>query len=107
MSERNIELARAALDAFNRRDTATIMRLAAPDFEVFSSRELPNPGNFRGRDGYEQWIGAWLEAWDEFTIEELEVEAIDDRRVLMMVRQIGKGRTSGLRSPWTRCTSMR
>jgi ketosteroid isomerase-like protein len=96
MREQNIEVARAAIEAFNRGDTASIQKLAAPDFEVRSSQELPNPGNFRGFDGYEQWVGAWLEAWDEFHVEELETEAIDEHHVLMLVRQVGTGQSSGL-----------
>jgi hypothetical protein len=96
MGERNIALARAAIDAFNRGDTEAIRDLAAPDFVVHSSQELPNPGNFSGFDGYEEWVAAWLEAWDDFRIEELETEALDDHHVLMMVRQVGRGQSSGL-----------
>ncbi len=96
MSERNIEVARATIAAFNRGDTAAIRGLAAPEFEVFSTPDLANPGHYHGFDGYEEWVEAWLEAWDEFRVEEVDAEAVDDRHVLMLVRQVGKGHSSGL-----------
>jgi uncharacterized protein len=96
VSERNIAVALTAIDAFNRGDVEAVLGFAAPDVEVYSSPDTPNPGRFLGAEGYLQWSGQWLEAWETFTLDVLEVEAVDDRHVVAVVRQHGRGRLSGV-----------
>jgi ketosteroid isomerase-like protein len=96
MHDRNVEIARSVIEAFNRGDTATILRSASADVEVFSAPDLANSGSFRGVEGYLEWTGQWLEAWDEFSIVLLEVDAVDDRHVVTAARQLGHGALSGI-----------
>jgi ketosteroid isomerase-like protein len=96
MSERNVAIARSAIEAFNRGDVDAVLALAAPDVEVYAPPDSPNPGRYVGYDGYLQWSEQWLEAWETFTLDVLEIEAVDDRHVVAVVRQNGRGRLSGL-----------
>ena len=96
VSESNVDVVRTALDAFNRGDQAALLALFTDDAEVYSTEALPNAGRFKGREGYLEWVGAWLDAWDHFIVEPLDYEAIDDRRVVAPVRQRGRGRHSGV-----------
>jgi ketosteroid isomerase-like protein len=73
-----------------------VFAIAADDVEVGAAAELPNSGTYHGHKGFLRWIAQWLDAWDEFRIELLEVEAIDDHHVLVEVNQHGRGRSSGL-----------
>jgi len=57
---------------------------------------MANPGRFVGREGYLTWVGRWLEAWESFTVEPLEFEALGDRYVVGRILQRGKGRGSGV-----------
>jgi ketosteroid isomerase-like protein len=94
--ERNVELARAAFDVFDRRDMDGVFAIAANDVEVGAAPELPNSGPYHGHDGIVTWIAQWLEAWGEFRIEVVDVVAIDDEHVLVEVDQHGRGQGSGL-----------
>ena len=96
VEERNVEIARQAFDAYNRRDQEAVLALLAEDVEVFSSPDLPNGGTFHGPAGYREWIRQWVEAWDEHRVEVLDVEPIGDRHVLTTVRQFGRGALSGI-----------
>ena len=73
-----------------------VWAIADDEVEVGAAPELPNSGSYRGREGFVAWIAQWLDAWEEFRIELVEVVAIDDRQVLVEVDQHGRGRGSGL-----------
>jgi ketosteroid isomerase-like protein len=96
MRDRNVDIARRGIEAFNRGDADGMLAIAAPDIEVYAPPDSPNPGHYRGHDGFMQWMGAWMEAWETFTLDVLDIEAIDDRHVVGAVRQNGRGRLSGL-----------
>jgi len=96
MRERNVAIARSGIEAFNRGDVDAVLALAAPDVEVFAPPDLPNPGRYVGYAGYLRWSEQWLEAWETFTLDILDIEAVDDRHVVAVVRQNGRGRLSGL-----------
>jgi ketosteroid isomerase-like protein len=92
----NVDIARSAIEEFNRGDLEALFGRFTDDAEVYSTDELPNSGLFRGREGYLEWVGAWLDAWVDFTVEPLAFEPIGDRHVLARVRQRGRGRQSGV-----------
>jgi uncharacterized protein len=96
MPERNVPIARSAIEAFNRGDVDAVLALAAPDVEVYAPPDSPNPGRYVGHEGYLRWSAQWLEAWETFTPDVLDIEAVDDRHVVAAVRQNGRGRLSGL-----------
>jgi ketosteroid isomerase-like protein len=96
MPERNVAIARSAIEAFNRGDVDAVLALAAPDVEVYAPPDSPNPGRYVGQEEYLRWSAQWLEAWETFTLDVLDIEAVDDRHVVAAVRQNGRGRLSGL-----------
>ncbi|MFL5876399.1 MAG: nuclear transport factor 2 family protein [Solirubrobacteraceae bacterium] len=96
MSERNVAIARSAIEAFNRGDVDAVLALAAPHVEVYAPPDSPNPGRYVGYEGYLRWSEQWLEAWETFTLDVLDIEAVGDRHVVAVVRQNGRGRLSGL-----------
>ena len=87
---------RRAFDLFERRDMEGVFAIAADDVEVGGASELPNSGTYHGHEGFLTWLAQWLDAWDEFTIDLLDVEAIDDEQVVADVDQHGRGKGSGL-----------
>jgi ketosteroid isomerase-like protein len=97
MSEANVDLAREALDCFRRGDVDALLdRTAGDQLVTFSPETVPNGGTYHGREGYLEWISAWLEAWESFSIELLEIEALDDRWVVSTVHQSAIGKGSGV-----------
>ncbi|MEK6250548.1 MAG: nuclear transport factor 2 family protein [Actinomycetota bacterium] len=94
--ERNLEIAREGLEAFQRGDIETFLNFLDPDVEVFSPPELPNPAHFTGRDGYLPWASRWLDAWESFELEAEAFEPVGEHHVLMTALQRGVGKGSGV-----------
>ncbi|HXE98988.1 MAG TPA: nuclear transport factor 2 family protein [Solirubrobacterales bacterium] len=92
----NLELVRRAVDAFQRGDLEGVLAEAREDFEIFLPSNLPNSGRFVGLDGYSTWLGQWLDAWEDFTVEIVEMQPVGDRHVIATVRQSGLGKGSGI-----------
>jgi ketosteroid isomerase-like protein len=97
MSEANLAVAREAFECFQRGDVDALLDLTAGDQLVtFSPETVPNGGTFHGREGYLEWASAWLEAWERFSIELLEIAPLDDRWVFSAVHQSAVGKGSGV-----------
>ena len=94
--DRNVELARAGIEAFNRGEVEVVAAMLHPDVEAHVTDEMANPGTWYGLDGFAEGIGGWNEAWDDLAFEILSVEAVDDRHVLVFVHQTAVGPESGV-----------
>jgi SnoaL-like protein len=69
MTERNVELYRRGIEAFNRRDLDAFLALADPDV-VGISRVLAIEGeSYRGHDGTRKWWNDLLGVFPDFMIE--------------------------------------
>jgi ketosteroid isomerase-like protein len=69
--------------------------LVGPDFEIHD-HELLDSAVHRGRDGWRKWTSDWQQAFEDYSLERLELVAIDDRRVLTVHRLRARGRASGV-----------
>jgi ketosteroid isomerase-like protein len=74
--------------AVNARDREAIRALTAPDIVVATTVE-----SFRGPEGVLRWLDDGDEAFDDFTVELLEIEEVDEHVVVSM-RQRGRGKVS-------------
>jgi ketosteroid isomerase-like protein len=68
MSQRNVELAQQAFDAFNRRDMGAFLALMDADVEA-ESRLVAMEGGYHGHDGIRHWWQNLLDAFPDFTLE--------------------------------------
>ena len=94
---RQVELARAGIDAFRRGDGEAVLALFDEDIEIYAAGNLGNVGRYRGHSGYLEWLGEWLEAWDGFDIADLErIEPVGARHVVALAHQTARGRGSGV-----------
>lgn len=93
---------RRSYEIVNRRDFD--LALAAQDPEVVI-RYAPDPagrvppdlvGEFRGHDGFRRAWGAWLEAFEDLTVEPEEVTDLGGERLLVGIRAVGRGTGSGV-----------
>jgi ketosteroid isomerase-like protein len=102
VSKENVEFVRKALDAFNAfmrgelsRDEVT--NLGDPHFEFrwHDERTMPDlPQDLRGRDAFIEFWEQLGSAWDDLTVEALELIEAPHDRVLALTRQSGRGRES-------------
>ena len=83
------EFAARIYAAINARDRGAITALSAPDIVVGTTVEA-----YRGREALLEWMDEGDDAFDDFTIELLDVEELDGQVVASM-RQRGRGKASG------------
>jgi ketosteroid isomerase-like protein len=100
MSQQNVEMARRAYDAYNRRDLEGMVVDFASSFEYVTTGAIPGrPAVYRGHDGWIEFAG-WL--WDEFDDARVDVHELTDAgdRVLAAVSLRGRGKQSGVETSW-------
>ena len=96
MPQDKVEVARRAVDAYNRRDVDGLFaELATPDFEWYPGivRALGG-GGYRGREGVDRFAADTSENWAELQIIVEKFRDLGDR-VLVLGRIKGRGKGSG------------
>jgi ketosteroid isomerase-like protein len=96
MSSGNAELVQAVLGAYVQGDEETLRGLMDPDVEIHTEPGLINAGTYHGLDGFFEWTDHWEEAWDDVDYELGEMIDIDEHRIVVPVRIVGRGAGSGL-----------
>ena len=99
MSRENVELLRWMIDAFNRRDRESFASKLHEDVEwvpaLITRAEAGPESTYRGIDGFWRWITETDEVMAEFRVEAESFRDLDDERVLLLGRVVGRGRGSG------------
>lgn len=83
------EFAERVYAAINARDRGAIKALSAPDIVVATTVEA-----YRGAEALLEWLDEGDDAFDDFTVELLDVEELAGHVVASM-RQWGRGKASG------------
>jgi ketosteroid isomerase-like protein len=104
MSEENVEIVRKALNAFNayvrgELSSEEVAELGDPQFEFrwHDERTMPDlPQELRGAEAFIEFWELLASAWDDLTLEALEIIDAPHDRVLTLTRQSGRGRESGV-----------
>jgi ketosteroid isomerase-like protein len=96
MSESNVEIVRAGLDAWNRRDITAVVEVLHEDAELLPMRAVFEGSVYRGAEGFKAFLKDMNEEWEGFHIEPDEFREIDDQRVLVLGRLLGRGKASGM-----------
>ena len=86
MSEENVEMARAALDAWNRGDWDEWLSYLSPDIEFRSSALGEWRGVYRGSDPMEGAMQRFMEPWKSVRI---EIDELIDAREHVVARTTG------------------
>jgi ketosteroid isomerase-like protein len=92
MSHENVEVVRASMDAFERGDAETALSYYSEDV-VFHPLVA---GPYHGHAGVTEQMLVWMEEFNDFWFESAEVLDAGDRVVLLW-RQGGQGKASGVR----------
>ncbi len=94
MSQENVEIVRAARDAFNRRDGEGFGEVLAEDAEIVPVRAALEGTVYRGRNAGAEYCAAVEASWENLRWEVEEIRDGDDW-VLALGRIHGSGRGSG------------
>jgi ketosteroid isomerase-like protein len=99
MSVANVELVKAMLDAWNEGGPDDLVRFMADEHEwheVEGRPEAAGPPARRGKDTMHSSLSALFDAWETYRLAPEEVRDIGDDRVVAIVREVARGRSSGL-----------
>lgn len=94
MPRENIEIVRSIYAAWARGDFDQT-EWAHPEIE-FVIADGPAPGKWTGVPAMSSVWRTIIEAWEEWRVEAEEYRELDDKRVLVLARWSGRGKTSGL-----------
>jgi ketosteroid isomerase-like protein len=89
MSQENLEAARRAYDAFNRRDLDAVLALVDPEVD-FTTRFVERAESYHGHDGVRVWWEDLLRVFPDFKIEVVELSDLGDVTI-GAVRVRGRG----------------
>jgi ketosteroid isomerase-like protein len=78
MSQDNVQLLRAWIEAFNRRDRAAIARLNHPAIEWRTSVEDPDATTHLGQEAVRGYLDGYIESFPDLHIEATECFAVGD-----------------------------
>jgi ketosteroid isomerase-like protein len=96
MTEANVATLRRGYDALNRGDVSGVMALIADDITWDPGELTPDSdAGASGPVGFEALIRSWIEAFDDFRVEPVDVQE-HPPLLVAVVRQSGRGRASGL-----------
>jgi ketosteroid isomerase-like protein len=93
MSRENVEIVRAAMDAFGRGEVERALAMADPD--LVSSRVDPDGAIFRGHAGFLRMVEEWVEGFAEWSWRGDEFIDAGDR-VVVRQHQSARGTASGV-----------
>jgi len=89
----NLDLVRSIYADWERGDFSSA-EWADPEIE-FAFVDGPEPGSWMGLQQMSARYGEWLNGWKDFRAEPEELIVVDSARILALVHNSGRGRTSG------------
>jgi ketosteroid isomerase-like protein len=106
MSEENVEIVRRGLEELQsgveRGDpgAAFDLGIVADDFEWILAGPFEGRSVWRGHEGWVEFMRAWTEQFDDYSLQVERLIAADDDRVVALIRQSGTGKESGVPVEW-------
>ena len=97
MSQENVEVVRRFIEALPRAEASDdwqpVFAEVDPDVEITDLDISLDTECYRGHDSVRKWIGVWMESWESWALEGVQVRPVgEDRAIgLFVVRAKGKG----------------
>ena len=97
MSQENVEAVRRFIEALPRAqasgDWQPVFAEVDPEVEIRDLDISLDTERFHGQDSVRKWIGVWMESWQSWSLEDVQVRPLgEDRAIgLFLVRAKGKG----------------
>jgi ketosteroid isomerase-like protein len=95
MSQENVQLAQQGYEAFGRGDLDAVGQTFADDVEWWTSDELPQGGEIKGRDDVIGNFSRIPEYWSDFAVEPTEFVDAGDRLVIVRGKQRATAKETG------------
>src|SRR5437867_4214644 len=86
MSQENMEIVRAAFEAWNRGDLERVQKYLSPEWEWHPARLFPGTDAvYRGKEGYTRFWKTFREPWESIHVEVERIEDLGDRVLALMM----------------------
>jgi ketosteroid isomerase-like protein len=97
MSQENVEIVRRFYECWTNRDFDGVLECSDPDvlFDWSESRS-PYTGVYAGHEGVMEFRQELEEAFDDFSVEAVDVIELDSERLVTVTAVRGRGRESGI-----------
>src|SRR6185436_1914104 len=100
MSQENVEVVRRFIEALPRAqasgDWQPVLAEVDPDVEIDDLDISLDTERYRGHDSVRKWIGVWMESWESWSLEDVEVRPVGDDRAIGLFLVQAKGKGSGI-----------
>ena len=100
MSQENVEVVRRFIEALPRAersgDWQPVLVELALDVEIEDLDISLDAGHYRGHDSVRKWIGVWMESWESWSLEDVEVRPLGEDRAIGLFLVQAKGKGSGI-----------
>ena len=91
MSEENVQIARAWIDAFNRGGIEETMRYLDPEIEWTTAITYLKAGTYHGHEGVRKWMQGAFADWDNLRVEpERFIDAAEQVVIPLQITVLGK-----------------
>jgi ketosteroid isomerase-like protein len=102
MSQENVENVRDAAAAFNRGDLNAWWEYFAEDIDYRAVEGAPDDhGPIQGKEAMREYVQDWLDTFDGFRFEPVEITDAGDDKVIAVIRISGRAKMSGVETDLT------
>jgi ketosteroid isomerase-like protein len=102
MSQENVEIVREANAAFNRGDLDALLDYCTDDVDFRAAEgALDDHGPIQGKDALRAFMQDWLDMFDDFRTEPVELIDAGEDKVIAVVRISGRAKLSGVETDMT------
>ena len=91
MSQANVEVVKAAFDAWNAGDMDRLRDIYDPNIVLHMLRDWPEPGPYVGREAVMRQWEQIRETWDADFVEPISFVDVGDRVVVRQIWRLGRG----------------
>jgi ketosteroid isomerase-like protein len=100
MSQGNVEVVRRFIEALPRAqasgDWQPVLAEVSPDVEIEDLDISLDTGHFRGHSNVRKWIGVWMESWESWRLDDVQVRPVGEDRAIGLFLVHAKGKGSGI-----------
>jgi ketosteroid isomerase-like protein len=97
MSQENVEILRKAAESFADRGLDSYFEFLHPDAHWRAMEgAIDDTGELSGREAIRRYVQDWIDTFDDFSIEPVELLDLGGDRVLSVQRLTGRAKLSGL-----------
>ena len=102
MSQENVEIVLAANQAFNRGDLDAFFEYSTDDIEFRAAEGAPDDhGPIKGKEALRAFVQDWLDMFDDFRAEPVELIDAGEDQVIAVTRISGRAKLSGVETDMT------